>query len=425
MKHTLIFTLAALAAMPAFAGEAPAPSPQTTDWAEQVKRSLIIYENKDTFVKKVNLTLREQWQMAVVQPNGSNGLHLNDGASPFNSEFRRSWLGLNVLTNSGTQFNVIGRIGGLPVRSTYSIGRTKRNFSYTDLYSLWVKQNLPGVQGLSIKAGKFAPVFSNDFRTSNASIPCVERSYVANQFALDSNWGVELNYTSPDKTNEFFLQIMANDRACASKSNNHRDAYRDGRGLKGEFGWEDKCFMILGGKHKYDITTSGYQAINAEYMHDFNNAYHNRRKPGANNYGFGFRDAISIGYEVKHDKLTFMANAIAAFEKQNSPGNNNVGIQLQPVYAVNPNVDLVFRYTAMTGDNACKLAADRYICTQTTADSWVDSLHAFYLGVNLYASAKHKDAAKIMFGAEYTTARKAGSDCYNGWEFTTALRCNF
>ena len=30
-----------------------------------------------------------------------------------------------------------------------------------------------------------------------------------------------------------------------------------------------------------------------------------------------------------------------------------------------------------------------------------------------------------MFGAEYTTARKDGKDCYNGWEFTTALRSNF
>ena len=79
----------------------------------------------------------------------------------------------------------------------------------------------------------------------------------------------------------------------------------------------------------------------------------------------------------------------------------------------------------MTGHDACKLGADRYICTQTDSASWVDSLHAFYLGANVYASAKHKDAAKIMFGAEYTTARKGGKDYYNGWEFTTALRSNF
>ena len=195
-----------------------------------------------------------------------------------------------MMMKSGTQFNIIGRIGGLPSRSTYTTGknaRTKRNFTYTDIYSVWVKQNIPAVKGLSVKAGKFAPLFTSDFRMSNANIPCVERSYVANQFGLDTNWGVELNYTSPDKNDTIFLQVMANDRACASKNNNHRDAYRDGRGLKGEFGWEDKCFLILGGTHKFDVTENGYQAISAEYMHDFNNAYHNRRKPGANNYGFG------------------------------------------------------------------------------------------------------------------------------------------
>ena len=422
MNKTLLLLAALPVAMPAVAAEA------TTDWADDVKKALVVYENKDTFINKVNFTYREQWQMASIQPNGSNGLHLRDTASPFNSEFRRSWIGLNMMMKSGTQFNIIGRIGGLPSRNTYTIGknaRTKRNFTYTDIYSVWVKQNISAVKGLSVKAGKFAPLFTSDYRMSNANIPCVERSYVANQFNIDTNWGVELNYTTPDKNDTVFLQVMANDRACASKSMSHKDVYRDGRGLKGEFGWEDKCFLILGGTHKFDVTENGYQALSAEYIHDFNNAYHNRRKPGENNYGLGFKDAISLGYEVKHGKLTFMANAIAAFEQQHGNGTNNVGIQLQPVYAVHPQVDLVFRYNGMTGDGACKLGADRYICTQTTADPWVDSLHAFYFGVDLYASAKHKDATKLMFGAEYTTARKDGADCYNGWEFTTAIRVNF
>ena len=419
MNKFLLLSAALLAAMPAGAAA------NNDDWADKVKKSLVVYENKDTFVNKVSFAFREQWQMASVQPNGSNGLHLRDGAAPFNSEFRRSWIGINVFMNSGTQFHTYARIGGLPTRNTYSGGRTKRNFTYTDLYDIWLKQNITTVKGLSVKAGKFAPAFSSDFRTSNASIPCVERSYIANQFALDSNWGVELNYTAPDKKNILYLQLMANDRACASKNNSHRDAYRDGRGLKGEFGFEDKFFMILGGTHKFNVTESGYQAISAEYMHDFNNAYHDRRKPGANNYGFSFMDALSLGYEVKHEKLTTMINAIAAFEQQNGNGTNNVGIQVQPVYAVHPQVDLVFRYTGMTGDGACKLGADRYICTQCSTPAWVDSLHAFYFGVDLYASAKHKDAAKLMFGAEYTTARKDGADCYNGWEFTTAIRFNF
>ena len=426
MNRALLLTT--LAAGSALAGSPEAlltAKPQPKDWVEAVKQALVVYENKDTFITKVALTTRQQWQMASVQPNAANGGSLKQGATTYNDEFRRNWIGANVYTRTGTQFHTYVRIGGLPVRDTYAGGRTKKNYSYTGFYDIWLKQSIDAVKGLTVRAGKFAPSFTSDFRMSNASMPCVERSYIANQFALDTNWGVEVNYTSPDKKDILYVQIMANDRASNSCSNSHSDAYTRGRGFKGEFGWEDKCFAILGATHKFNVSESGYHAVSGEYMHDFNNAYHGHRRPGANNYGFSFKDALSLGYEIKHNKLTFLANAVAAFEQQNGNGTNNVGLQLQPVYAVHPNVDLVFRYTGMTGKGACKLGADRYICTQTTSPAWVDSLHAFYFGVDVYASARQKDAAKIMFGAEYTTARKGGTDCYNGWEFTTALRSNF
>ncbi len=420
-------TLPLVLASCAVAGEAVTlnTKPEPTDWVEAVKQALVVYENEDTFITKVALITRQQWQMASVQPNASNAASLKDKATTYNDEFRRNWIGVNVFTRTGTQFHTYVRIGGLPVRDTYAGGRTKKNYSYTGFYDIWLKQQISAVKGLSVRAGKFAPSFTSDFRMSNASMPCIERSFIANQFGLDTNWGIEVNYTSPDKKNILYLQAMANDRACHSCSHAHSDDYGRHDGFKGEFGWEDKFFVVLGGTHKFNVSESGYQAISAEYMHDFNNAYHGRHEIGANNYGFGFKDALSLGYEIKRNKLTFTANAVAAFEQQNGNGTNNVGIQLQPVYSVHPNVDLVFRYTGMTGEGACKLGADRYICTQTTASSWVDSLHAFYFGVNLYASAKYKDAARLMFGAEYTTARKDGHDHYNGWEFTTAVRCNF
>ena len=424
---TLTITMAALAAMPAFAGTpavtATQAAPVDRDWTDAVRRALVVYDNPDTFVQKVSFAFRQQWQMAVVQPNGSNGLHLKDGASPYNCEFRRNWLGVNVDTRTGTRFHAYARIGGLPIRETYSGGRTRRNFSYTDLYDIYIRQNIPGVDGLTLRAGKFAHKFTLDLRESNAEIEAIERSLICNQFGLDTNWGIELEY-KPTRNDVVFIQLFANDRASASKSNSHRDCYRDGRGLKGEFGWEDECFLILGGTHKFNVTEHGYHALSLEYMHDFNDAYHGKR-PGANNYGPGFMDAVSLGYEYKFDRLTFTANLVAAFEQQSGNGTNNVGLQLQPVYALTPQVDLVFRYVGMTGDGACKLGGDRYICTQTTAASWVDSIHTFYMGVDLYASPYNRHAAKLMFGAEYTTARKGGADCYNGWEFSTAVRMNF
>ncbi len=425
MKRALTLALATAGSAVAADALTLTTKPATTDWVEAVKQALVVYENKDTFVTKVALTTRQQWQMASVQPNGGNGGSLKQGATPYNDEFRRNWIGANVFTRTGTQFHTYVRIGGLPIRDTYAGGRTKKNYSYTGFYDIWLKQNIDAVKGLTIRAGKFAPSFTSDFRMSNASMPCVERCYVANQFALDTNWGVEANYTSPDKKNILYVQVFANDRASSSHSLAHSDSYGRGQGFEGEFGWEDKCFAIIGATHKFNVTENGYHAISGEYTHDFNNAYHGRRKPGANNYGIDFKDAVSLGYEVKYNKLTVMANAVAAFEQQDGNGTNNVGLELQPVYSVHPNVDLVLRYNGMTGKGACKLGADRYICTQTTSPAWVDSLHAFYIGANVYASAKYKDAAKIMFGAEYTTARKDGKDCYNGWEFTTALRSNF
>lgn len=419
-------TLSLMLAGAACAGEAITlnTKPTPTDWVEAVKQALVVYENEDSFVQKVALITRQQWQMASVQPNGGNGAHLKKGATSYNDEFRRNWIGANVFMRTGTQFHTYVRLGGLPVRDTYSGGRTKKNYSYTGFYDIWLKQQISAVKGLSVRVGKFVPAFTTDFRMSNASMPCVERSFIANQFALDGNWGADLNYTSPDKKNILYLQVLANDRASNSCNHNHRDDYGRGEGFKGEFGWEDECFVIFGGTHKFNVSESGYHAISAEYMHDFSTAYHGKN-PGANNCGFDFKDAVSIGYEIKQGKLTFTSNLVAAFEQQDGNGTNNIGLQLQPVYAIHPHVDLVFRYTGMTGHDACKLGADRYICTQTSSASWVDSLHAFYFGVNLYASSKYKDAAKLMFGAEYTTARKDGQDCYNGWEYSTAVRFNF
>ena len=419
MKRT--YSILALAVFTAAGAQASMLSQQIDSMVDSVKKGLVAYENEDTFVQKVRLAWREQFQVAVVQPNGSNSLHLKKGASPVNQEFRRSWLGVTVDTASDTSFHTWVRVGGLPARETYSDGRTKRNFTYTNIYEIWVKQNIRPVKGLSVQVGK---IISTDDITSIAAIYCPEYALTSLQFGQDSNWGVDITY-EPNKKNKVYVQLMANDLASASKSMTHSDVYRDGRGAKGEFGWEDKCFINLGVNHRFVESNNGYQQIVAYYLHDFNNAYHSRRAPGANNYGPGFKDAISLGYEAKADRLLFLGDLIFAFEQQEGNGTNNIGLLLQPVYTLTPHVDLVLRYVGMTGHGACMLGADRYITTQTTAPGWVDSIHTFYVGANFYASAKDKNALKLMLGAEYTTARKGGSDCYNGWEFTTSVRWSF
>ncbi len=433
VKLPLLITLSALA-LGSLAGAAPAatlpasvaPRPHDTaarDWTDAVKDALVVYDNKDTFVQKVRFSTMTQFQVAAVQPNGSNGLHLRDGASPVNQEFRRVWLGVNVDFASHTQFHTWVRPGGLPMRETYGT-RTKRNFSYTNLFDLWVKQDITSVKGLSVKVGKIKPLFTTEYSTSSSAIKTVERSIMASQYAFDSNWGIDMAY-APSKQDQVYVQLFASDRAPTNKpAATNTDDYRDGRGFKGEFGWEDQCFGIIGASHKFAQTASGYQQVSAQYLHDFNTAYHGK-EAGNNCNGPGVKDALSLGYDWKQDKLTVTSNLTFNFETQTGKGSNNMGLVLMPVYALNPHVDLVFRYMGMMGDGACKLSADRYICTQTSAATWVDSIHSFYVGADLYASAKNPNAAKLMFGAEYVTARKGGSDCYNGWEFTSAARWMF
>ncbi len=434
MKLPVLISLATLtlgcftaAASSAATPVSVSPRPHDTaerDWTDAIKDALVVYDNKDTFVQKVRFATMTQFQLAVVQPNSSNGGHIKDGASPVNQEFRRVWLGVNVDFASGTHFHTWVRPGGLPMRETYAGGRTKRNFTYTNLFDLWIQQDIRAVKGLSVKVGKIKPLFTTEYSTSSSTIKTVERSMVANQYGFDSNWGLDVTY-APNKADKFYFQLFASDRAPTNKDNGHSDVYRDGRGFKGEFGWEDRCYSILGASHKFRVTERGYHQVSAQYMHDFNNAYHGKRDAGANCYGPAMQDALSLGYDWKRDQLSFMANAVFSFETMGGQGTNNMGLVLMPVYALNPHVDLVFRYTGMMGDGACKLSSDRYICTQTNAPRWVDSLHAFYFGADLYASAKNPNAAKLMFGAEFVTARKDGADCYNGWEFTTAARWNF
>lgn len=422
MKRSLLFAL--LAASAVASAESLTLSDRADEWVDTVQRALTLHQSDTDFIRRMKLGYREQFQVADMQPSGRNGQHLKKGASPVNQEFRRTYLLLDADAASGTTFHTIVRVGGLPVRETYADGRTKKNYYYAGLYELCLKQKIAAVEGLKLVVGKYDTMFTTDYITSSAKILCPERSMLSNQFDQDAKWGVTVEY-NPTKTDAAFAQLFLNDFASGSKSRSHGDDYRDGRGLKGEFGYEDKCSAIIGGSHKFRVTETGYQELSAQYVHDFNNAYNDRRDPGANNASFAFRDAVSLGYTVKQDKLTVLCNLVSALEQQSGHGSNNIGLQVQPVYSLTPHIDLVTRWVGMTGRGACKLGGDRYICTQTTAPRWVDSLHSFYVGADLYASAKNSHALKLMLGAEFVTARYGGSDCYNGWEYITALRWNF
>ncbi len=400
---------------------------EPSDWTQAVKDAMVLYKSDEGWVRKVTGQAIIQFQIADVQPNGSNGLILKDGASPVNQEFRRVWFGSTVSTATDTTFHAYWKTGGLPAKSSYSNGYTNKNYTYGGLFDIWVKQDIHAIDGLSVKAGKLKTLFTDDYITPNTKIKTIERSLIANQYGLESNWGVELRYDMTKET-MFFMQFLANDRASYSRSVTHSDYYGDGDGLKGEFGWEDKCFAIIGASHQLVKTEEGGQTLFFQYAHDFNDIYDGERSAGANCVAMSVKDAISLGHKWVDGKVSIESALVANFEqyKATDAGNgNNVGISIMPVYALNPHVDLVFRYTMMTGAGACNIGADRFICQQTTTDKYVDSVNAFYLGANFYYSAKNPDAAKLMTGLEYTTAREDGHDCYNGWTLMSAIRFAF
>lgn len=403
----------------------PALALDAADALTALKERMTVYRNEDTLVQRVKLSWMEQVQVAAVQPCGGNGHKLRDGASPFDADVRRSWLGADVDARTGTHFSGILRVGGLPHRYRYENGRTRKDYSYTDIYEIWVKQDISAVQGLSLKLGKVSPLFTTDYLTAASKIDCVERSIMGGpQYGLDSNWGAELVY-APDDRSSLFLQLLANDRASDDKDNGNPDVYRDGRGAKGEFGWEDKFFAIIGGDRRFAVTEAGHHKLSLQYAHDFDNGYDNGTEPGANYFGMNVKDALSLGHEWKRDALTLNTNIIANAEMRHTGGSgNNIGWQVQPVYSLTPHTDLVFRYLGMTGHDAVKLGADRYITRHTDSPKWVDSLHSVYMGVNFFLCPEDKHAAKLMFGAEYLHARKQGRTAYCGTELTAALRWN-
>lgn len=436
MKKSILLSLVPLFAGVSLglAGDSAAPlatsgsdTTPSSDWTQTVKDAMKLYQSDEGWVRKVTAQAIIQFQIADVQPNGSNGLHLKDGASPINEEFRRVWFGTTVSTATDTTFHAYWKVGGLPAKSSYSGGYTKKNYTYAGLFDLWVKQDIHAVKGLSVKAGKVKTLFTDDYITPNTKIKTIERSLIANQYGLESNWGVEFRYEL-DKNSMVYLQVLANDRASYSKSLSSDDAYRDARGLKGEFGWEDKCFTILGASHSFDKNEDGGQTLSMQYTHDFNDIYDGDRDAGTNCVALSAKDAVSLGHKWTQGKFSLESACVANFElyKASDTGSGkNIGFSFMPVYALNPHVDLVFRYTTMMGRGACNIGADRFICQQTTTDKYVDSVNAFYLGANYYYSATNPDAAKIMTGLEYTTAREGGSDCYNGWTLMSAIRFAF
>ncbi len=410
------------------ASELRAHALPTDSLVEAAKDALVIYKDEESFVRQVKLGLIAQYQVAIVQPNGSNGLHLRDGASPVNQEFRRLWATLQADFATQTSFHMIWKFGGIPSMDSYANGYEVDNYSYAGIFTAYFDQKIPALEGLSMKVGKVKTLFLDEYIRPNMAIPTVERSLLYHQSLIESNWGMELRY-APHTGSYAYVQLLANDRACGSYAPNHPDMYGTGEGLKGEWGMEDKLFMTAGGKYRVLEGEDRYQDITLQYTHDFNNVYDGRRQSGANNYGMRVKDALTVGHQLREGAFYLDTALLANLELQNADytrgSGKSIGLSIMPRYRIGSYIELVARYAVMSGRGAVTLGGERYLMKQTTADALVDSANSFYVGANFYLAPEHPDGAKILLGAEYLTTRKGGESAYNGWTYTAALRFHF
>jgi len=54
------------------------------DWTQDAKDAMKIYQSDEGFLREVALNAIMQFHVSAVQANGSNSLHLKDGASSIN-----------------------------------------------------------------------------------------------------------------------------------------------------------------------------------------------------------------------------------------------------------------------------------------------------------------------------------------------------
>ncbi len=399
-----------------------------SDVVRDIKEGLVLYQDEESFVREVKLGIFAQYQMALVQPSGSNGQHLQEGASPFNDEFRRVWATLKADFATDTSLNAIWKFGGIPSMESYSNGQAVDNYSYAGLFTLYLDQKIAAVDGLSVKLGKVKTLFLDEYIRPNMHIPTIERSLLYHQYLVESNWGIELRY-APTKNDYVYFQFLANDRACGFYAPQHSDAYFIGDGLKGEFGWEDKAFLVIGGKHRLQEGESSFQDVSFQYTHDFNNVYDGDRQAGANNYGAKVKDALSLGHQLRRENFYLDSALLLNMELQKADttrgSGKSVGVSIMPRYRISPEVELVARYALVSGKGAVSLSGERYLVKQTTADTLVDSANTFYVGANYFFVPEDPHAVKLMLGAEYLTSRKDGEGAYSGWTYSAAVRVFF
>lgn len=406
-KHTL--TMMALVIGAASATQAA----DNYDFCDAMKNQLRFFDAKrdhaeNPWIQEFTLKMRAQYQAGLIDPAGGND-RLKGAADGRSNRYNNEWRRLRL----GAQAKVLGNytlygnfnIGGVDGRRKYSDGDWCSSDNEGALDELYLQGKYEPV---TFTLGKHKPAFMGEYRTSSAKIITIERSLLVNQLKAEKTWGLSFKNTDSKAKLGWTAGVWAN------------GADEDNIWYMPSFDGDNGFLVGLG----LNYATGKNSRLYLDYMHS------TRDEDADTSYayeGSGARDVLALTWEAKQDRLSFMAEAIAAFDVYEDGAENAFGLVLMPSYRFSERWEGVFRYQIASGSNA--IAHDsRYSTTNSTYKSGSDLVQGFYLGANYYVCPSDPHAMKLMFGAEYLNSRGTNADGdkgFTGWNLTTAVRVNF
>ncbi len=370
---------------------------------------------ENPYIQEFDLAFRAQWQMNWLDPSGGDDRLMGgtDGRpESYNSEFRRFRVGAKAKVFNHFKVESVWNVGGLQGASKYANNDWDAGQTTGQLDTFSITGTFDPV---AIQVGKFKADYTAEYATSSSKINTIERSFITNQLAADKLYGISIK--NSDKKDKFGWQLgawsnAARDNHWASPDLNDDSSYMVGAKLSMATG--DMGRLTLGYMHSFaDIDASGDAVTGTDV--DYN--------------GPGAQDVVTLSWQGKTDKMTFLADAIAGFNVIGADeGAENVfGVVLLPTYRISPHFEAVFRYQLSAGSNAAK-TYKRYYDYNSTYETYADLIQGFYFGMNYYVDPKNVDHMRVMVGAEYINSHgtdSAGDKAYTGWAFSTAFRVNF
>lgn len=431
MKCLRSLSLLALGAMSAITSNAktegvmlPEDNVSFCEWLSNWNKLYKAKEGKNPIIQEFNASLRMQYQIGWVDPNG-NGKPVGTKGGGYNDEFRRFRLGMNAkMFNGKLKLVNIWNVGGVDGRRELDNKTNKwaNKDTTSSLYELYAEYTTePAIYSL----GMMKPVMTTEYRTSSSAILTVERSVLVNQLRAETNYGIQAKNSGKDDKIGWLTGVYLNGVDGGKRMDTPEFNSTQGAFAMAQASYDTSGFITKKGR------------VFLDYAHNFTdyigkNAPKTYAQDTTSYRGTGAEDIIALSWDMNEGPWSFVTELMGGFNvanNSNKQAQNVMGFVFMPSYKFNPNWEAVLRYQYAKGDDAIKTEG-RYITANTTAASTCDSLNALYLGLNYYICESNPNMMKIMTGMEYshydnTSGASRDNKAFKGWSYYVSFRTNF